>query len=90
MAVSNACCILTCLFNREHEDLERRSRSRRRKGKEVDLREISHIPGTCASPIHEQTLTYGTADTYPPRQYFVLTEAGKPVFIRWVPSPLPA
>ncbi|TFY67857.1 hypothetical protein EVJ58_g1367 [Rhodofomes roseus] len=47
------------------EDLALRSRSRRRKGKEVDLHQISH----------------STADAYPPRQYFVLTEAGKPVFI---------
>ncbi|KZT73756.1 DUF254-domain-containing protein [Daedalea quercina L-15889] len=46
-------------------NLERRSRSYRRKGKEVDLHEISHA----------------AADAYPPRQYFVLTEAGKPVFI---------
>lgn len=80
--VSDVYCITICPFIQRHEDLERRSRSRRSKGKEVDLPEISHTTGTCASPLHERTLTYVSADAYPPRQYFVLTEAGKPVFIR--------
>ncbi|KAI0725621.1 trafficking protein Mon1-domain-containing protein [Fomitopsis betulina] len=44
---------------------ERHSRSHRRQGKEADLPEIPHT----------------AVDAYPPRQYFVLTEAGKPVFI---------
>jgi len=36
----------------------------RRKGKSTDMEELSQV----------------IADTYPPRQYFVLTDAGKPVF----------
>ncbi|CCM03516.1 uncharacterized protein FIBRA_05650 [Fibroporia radiculosa] len=40
-------------------------RSRKDKGKAADVNELPHTP----------------TDSYPPRQYFVLTDAGKPVFV---------
>ncbi|KAI0917319.1 hypothetical protein AcW1_007466 [Taiwanofungus camphoratus] len=39
--------------------------SRRRRGKAVDMHELPH----------------NSVDVYPPRRYFVLTDAGKPVFV---------
>ncbi|KDQ62528.1 hypothetical protein JAAARDRAFT_189835 [Jaapia argillacea MUCL 33604] len=42
------------------------SRPSRKKTKSTEMDGLSHVP----------------VDLYPPRQYFVLTEAGKPVFIR--------
>ncbi|KAH9950658.1 trafficking protein Mon1-domain-containing protein [Amylocystis lapponica] len=52
-------------LNKKESSSDLVHRSRRRRGKTVDMQELSHSP----------------VDEYPPRQYFVLTDAGKPVFI---------
>lgn len=52
-------------LNKKESSHDLAQRSRKGKGKAIDIHEIPHSP----------------SDQYPPRQYFVLTEAGKPVFI---------
>ena len=57
-------------------------RSRRRKVS-IDMDEVSLEIGSLLCPTsHVSFIDSTSADVYPPRQYFILTDAGKPVFTR--------
>ena len=59
---------------------------RRRPSENVSaMQEIPHTPGlsrVCICFIFHIPSQLATVEQYPPRQYFVLTDAGKPVFVR--------
>jgi len=57
------------------------------KGKEVDLNEMSQDVGGNLMVLARQSLLIlpvVEAARYPPREYYVLTDAGKPVFTRYL------